>query len=87
MREAFIKITRLQTEVAALEEKELNIVNNEVDNIADLEQEKALVNADLFPFDVSSETVEFSPLDWSPFAAGPLPFKTVAEGSGSSQGS
>ena len=46
-----------------MEEKELNIVNNEVDNIADLEQEEALVNADLFPFDVSSETVEFPPLD------------------------
>ena len=88
LREAFVKITRLQTEVAALEEKELNMVNNEVDNIADLEQEEALVNTDLFPFDVSSETVEFPPsLNWSPLVAGPSFVETVAPGPGSSQGS
>ena len=71
--------------MAVLEEKKLNIVNNKIDNIIDLEQEEALVNADLFSFDVSFKTVEFPPLDWSPFAAGsPSSVETVATDSSSS---
>lgn len=60
LRDAFAKITRLQSEVAALEEKELTMVGREVKNIEILEQEEMLntLDPDAFPFDVSSEQIE-----------------------------
>ena len=61
------------------------MVENEVGNIADLEQEEALINSELFPFDVSSEQVEIPPgFNFSGLidVAG-----TAVEASGSSQGS
>ena len=63
MRDAFAKVTRLQGEVAALEEKELTIVNNEVVNISDLEREEQAnaLDLDSYLFDTSSEQVELPP--------------------------
>ena len=63
------------------------MVNNEVANIEELERDEAFAPLSDFPFDITSEQVEFPPnLDWSPFTAGPMPSKTVTEASGSSQG-
>ena len=45
--------------MAVLEEKELNIVNDEVANIEELEKDKAVIYLLDFPFDVTSEQVEF----------------------------
>ena len=63
------------------------MVNDEVANIEELERDEALTPLLDFPFDIISEQVEFpSNLDWSPFAASPVPSKTVVEASSSSQG-
>ena len=59
LRDTFAKITRLQSEVAVLEEKELNIVNDEVTNIEELERDEALTPLSDFPFDITSEQVKF----------------------------
>ena len=55
------------------------MVNDEVANIEELERYEALIPLSDFPFDVTSEQVEFpSNLDWSPFAAGPAVLETTA---------
>ena len=45
--------------MAILEEKELNIVNNEVANIEELEREEAIAPLLDFPFNVTSKQVKF----------------------------
>ena len=57
LRDTFAKVTRLQGEVAALEEKELTIVNNKVVNISDLKREEQANTLDLdsYLFDIPSE--------------------------------
>ena len=60
------------------------MVNDKVANIEELEIDKAIAPLSDFPFDVTSEQVEFPlNLDWSPFATGSVVPKTVVEASGS----
>ena len=71
--------------MAALEEKELTIVNNKVANIEELERDKAIAPLLDFPFDVTCEQVKFPlNLDWSPFATGPVVLETTVEAPSSS---
>ena len=61
------------------------MVNDEVANIKELERDEALTSLSDFPFDITSERVEFpSNLDQSPFTAGPIASKTAIEVPGSS---
>ena len=82
--EAAAKIARLKNEIDKLEREEEELVRRELQNIEELEaDEAAQVPAEPL-FNLDSETFEVPPgFDWSVFA----PVETVAEGSGSSQGS